>query len=400
MPHFTYSALTPAGELREGRMEARDARAVLRHLETQGLLPVEAKPVIASGSRFRLSPGAGAEARDLAVAMREMVLLIGAGQTVEQALRLLATEAGPPRLRPRLEQVLERLRGGGSLAEAMTAAGGFPPLALAMVKAGEAGGTLDVTLANLADLLERALKLREQIQSALMYPMVLLIAAVGSLLLLLTQVVPQFAPMLKQGGKALPASTSLVLAASDALLAHGTALMIVALVSVVAAPLILRRLPPGWWEGAVLKTPGIGELVAMAATARLCRTLGTLLKGGVPLPTALGLASEVAGLRSLSRAALAMRAGAAEGRGLAASLPPDSPMPPLAIQLLKVGEESGRIEEILNHLAGLFDAKVELTLKRVLAVFEPACILLLAVLVGGIVVSILSAVMSINELAF
>lgn len=400
MPHFTYSALTSDGELREGRMEARDARAVLRHLETQGLLLVEAKPVAAARSRFSLSQGAGAQARDLATAMREMVMLVGAGQTVEQALRLLATEAGPPRLRPRLETVLERLRGGGSFAEAMTAAGGFPPLVLAMVKAGEAGGTLDVTLANLADLLERALKLREQISSALMYPIVLMVAAVGSLLLLLTQVVPQFAPMLRQGGKELPVSTRIVLAASDGLMAHGTALMVAALALAVAAPLVLRRLPPGWWEPAVLRMPVVGELVAMAATARLCRTLGTLLKGGVPLPAALGLASEVAGLRSLSRATLAMRAGAAEGRGLAVSLPADAPVPPLAVQLLKVGEESGRIEEILGHLAGLFDAKVELALKRALAVFEPACILLLAVLVGGIVVSILSAVMSINELAF
>ena len=400
MPHFTYSALTPGGELREGSMEARDARAVLRHLETQGLLPVEAKPVVTGGSRLRLSQGAGAQARDLAVAMREMVMLVGAGQTVEQALRLLATEAGPPRLRPRLETVLERLRGGGSLSEAMNAAGGFPPLVLAMVKAGEAGGTLEVTLANLADLLERALKLREQIQSALMYPIVLMVAAVGSLLLLLTQVVPQFAPMLKQAGKTLPVSTSLVLAASDALLAYGTTLMVAALVAVAGAPFLLRRLPPGWWEPAVLRMPAVGDLVAMAATARLCRTLGTLLKGGVPLPAALGLASEVAGLRSLARAVLAMRAGAAEGRGLAVSLPPGAPFPPLAVQLLKVGEESGRIEEILGHLATLFDAKVELALKRVLALFEPACILLLAVLVGGIVVSILSAVMSINELAF
>ncbi|HYD69056.1 type II secretion system F family protein [Azospirillum sp.] len=396
MPVFTYKALTPAGEPRDGRMEARDAKAVIRHLQGQGLLPVEARPDGAA-ARGR----AKAPLRDLALAVREMAMLLSAGQTIEQALALMASTAGPASLRPRLAAALERLRGGGGLADALETDGGFPPVVVAMVRAGEASGQLETVMAELADLLDRAVKLRDQLGSALAYPTILVIASVCAVTLLLTLVVPQFEPMFAGARQAPPWSTQVVLAASQALREHGTELLVSALVLLLAVPAVLRRFaPPGWWEGAALRLPGVGPLLAAASTARFARTLSVLLASGVALPTALTLAGAVPGLRRFAATADAMRAGVAEGHGLAASLPPGAPLPPVAVQLLRVAEEGGRLDAVLRHLADLLDAKVELAVKRLLTVLEPAIILLLSALIGGIVVSILVAVVSINELAF
>ncbi|HYH17482.1 MAG TPA: type II secretion system F family protein [Azospirillum sp.] len=396
MPVFTYKALTPAGEPRDGRMEARDAKSVIRHLQTQGLLPVEARPAGAAARGPRKAP-----MRDLALAVRELAMLLGAGQTIEQALALMASTAGPASLRPRLAAALDRLRGGGGLADALEADGGFPPVVVAMVRAGEASGQLETVMAELADLLDRAVKLRDQWGSALAYPTILVVASVCAVTLLLTLVVPQFEPMFAGARQAPPWSTQVVLAASQALRAHGTELLVAVLVLLLAVPAVTRRFaPPGWWEGAVLRLPGVGPLVAAASTARFARTLSVLLTSGVALPTALTLAGAVPGLRRFAQAADAMRAGVAEGRGLAAALPPGAPLPPVAVQLLRVGEEGGRLDAVLRHLADLLDAKVELAVKRLLTVLEPAIILLLSAIIGGIVVSILVAVVSINELAF
>lgn len=386
----------------EGQMEARDADAVIQQLRKQGHLPVNATAAPRRGFHPRLfGRRGGVRLQDLALAMRELVMLLAAGQTLEKSLHLLAGTSAPETLRPTLAIALERLRGGATLADALEEAGGFPPLTLALIRAGEAGGALETVLAKLADLLERSVRLRESLLSALIYPAVLVTVAVASVVLLLAAVVPQFAPLFANAPHELPFVTRLVLAASTVLRNWGTVGLAAALALLLGLPPIVRRMGlEVWRDRQLLRLPGVGDLVVMAITARLCRILGVLLKSGVALPAALGLVRAVAGNHEFATLVDAMQNGVKEGHGLAGSLPANSPLPPLVIQLLRVGEHSGHLEDTLIHLADIYDAKVEQSLKRLLAVIEPACVLALSAVIGGIVISILLAVVSINDLAF
>ncbi|HYC03321.1 MAG TPA: type II secretion system F family protein [Azospirillaceae bacterium] len=403
MPTFRFVAISGAGSTVEGRLEARDRAAAIEMIRAKGHLPVEAVPVPdRPGWRERLGGlrVATAGTADLALTTRELALLLQAGQPLERALALLAGGMAPASLRPRLAQVLDRLRAGAGLAESLERAGGFPRIYLAMVRAGEAGGALELALDRLADLLERERRLKEQLSTAMIYPAVLGCVAVASLLLMLLYVVPQFEHLFRNTKAEIPWITSLVLAASSGLRAHWTALMVGFLVLLLAVPAVLRRVDLGpWWDRTVLRLPLLGDVVAMAAVARLSRTLSVLLKAGTPLTTALSLASQVVGNRVLASEVEAMREGVKRGRSLAASLPAGHALPALAAELLKVGEETGRLEEVMGHLAGVYDGKVETALKRFLALLEPAFVILLALLIGGMVVSILLAMVSINALA-
>jgi len=393
MAHFAYKSIAPDGSVTHGRLEARDAEAVKRHLQSQGFLPIETKEIAAAPHRRKASP------RHLAVATQEMAMLLSAGQTVEQALALLS-EAAPKSLRDAIAQALAQLRQGASLTDALAAGGRFPPVYLAMVQAGEASGALAEQLAQLAQMLERSAKLRDQLISAVIYPALLILVAISAVMLLLGLVVPQFAPLFADAQKELPFATRAVLEASRLFREDGwIALVVVSLALLALAAALKRRGFAEWCDDALLRVPIIGPLLILAASGRWMRVLALLLKGGVPLPNALDLVSPVAGHRRLQSMLAGMRSGIKDGKGLTASLPANPPLPDLALPMLKVGEQGGRLEDSLGHLAELFDNRLEQSLKRALAIFEPACVLLLSLMVGTIIISILLAVVSINDLA-
>lgn len=396
MPEFHYTALDGGGQPRSGRRQAADAAALLDWLRGQGWLPVKVAPV---GRRLIVASGPGAG--DLLLFSRELRLLLKAGLPLERALALLADGLAPQPLRAGLLEALERLRGGAGLGEALARAGGFPPLYAAMVRAGEGAGALDMVLEQLCLLLERQRLVTRAVTSALIYPAVLCFVAVGSLLLLLLHVVPQFAPLFANARKALPPATELVLALSGFMLAWGDLALAGLLALGLGGWLVWRQ--PGlapWRDRTLLRLPLVGGMALMAGLARLARGLSVLLRAGVALPRALELAADMAGNRVLSATLLAMRDGVRDGRGLTAALPPGHPLPDLAVTLIRVGEQSARLAEVLEQLAALYEDKLETAIKRFLALLEPALILLLALFVGGIVVSILLALVSINDLAF
>lgn len=400
MPLFRYLAIDTAGATVHGRMEAPDSEAVIALLRAQGHLPIEARPLAGSvGWRDRLSGGQGRLA-DLAIATRELWLLLRAGQPLERALAQLAGGLAPKPLRPRFRTVLDKVRGGVPLAEALERAGGFPQVYRAMVRAGETGGALDTALDRLADLLDRERKMRETLAAAMLYPAVLAVVATASVMLMLLYVVPQFEHLFIGTTADIPAVTRFVLGASSGLRANWTPLMVGLLILLLAARLVLPRLNlKPWWDRAVLWLPLVGGVVAMAATARFARTLSVLLAAGTPLPAALVLSAQAADNGPVGLAAEAMRTGVKAGRTLAASLPPGHPIPDLAVELIKVGEESGRLDHVLGHVADIFDGKVEVALKRLLALLEPTAVILLAMIIGGIVVSIMLALVSLNAVA-
>jgi general secretion pathway protein F len=242
--------------------------------------------------------------------------------------------------------------------------------------------------------------MQEQLISALIYPALLLLVAVSAVILLLGVVVPQFAPLFADSRAPLPWSTSAVLAASDLLRQHGQMMLLLLSLALLGLAAALRRpRVAAWCDDRLLGLPLVGGMLLLAASGRWMRVLALLLKGGVPLPKALELVQPVAGHGRLKRMIAGMRAGIKDGKGLTASLPASPPLPPLALQLLRAGEQGGRLEDSLGHLAQLFDRRLEQALKRSLAIFEPACVLLLSLVVGSIVISIMLAVVSINDLA-
>jgi len=399
MPYFAYKSLSAEGRVVSGRLEAKDAESVRRLLRSQGGRPIETKLLKGpTPSLLTLAPRK-ISAKELALASQELSMLLSAGQTIEQALQLMAEGTAPRPLRIPFATALARLREGASLSESLRAGGAFPPVYTAMVQAGEASGTLGEQLGKLAIMLDRAARLREQLTSALIYPALLVVVACSAVILLLTQVVPQFEPLF-QGAPHLPFMTRAVLGASQAMRSWGRGAAILA-AAVTLALLLLGRRPTVMLrlEDLRLRLPLVGSLLLLAASARWMRVLAVLLKGGVPLPLALDLVAPVAGYRRLQAMIAAMKAGIKDGKGLTASLPPDAPLPDLAPQLLKVGEQGGRLEDSLGHLADLYDSRLETRLKRLLAVFEPACVFGLSLVVGTIVISILTAVVSINDLA-
>jgi general secretion pathway protein F len=308
--------------------------------------------------------------------------------------------AGSERVGAVLRTVRNDVRGGASLSKALeNQAGVFSRFFVNMVRAGEAGGSLGDVLQRLAEFMERAKELRESVKSALIYPVILLAVAFVSVVVLLAVVVPQFEPIFEQSGKALPWITSVVLGAGALMRAYWWALVLGA---VAAAYLVAKRLESPAaklaWDRYVLRLPILGDLAAKVETARLARTLGTLLRNGVSLVSALPIARE-----TMSNTYLAVGLSDAgrelkTGRGFARPLQETRRFPPFAVHMIQVGEETGRLDRMLLDVAEVYDREVARAVKRALALLEPVMILFLTAVVGTVILSILAAMLSVYDL--
>jgi general secretion pathway protein F len=399
---YAYRALNAAGERVSGEIDALDSRSAIRRLQDEGLIPIDAQPATAAAAAGTAGRGRGrGGAREVTQVTRELATLIGAGQTVEGALEMVAADLPNRRLAGALGRVLERVRTGSALSDALAQEPDcFPRLYVAMVRAGEASGRLEESLAELAALRERAAALKSRLVSALIYPALLVLTALGALTVLMTVVVPQFEPLFAQAGAALPGSTRLVLAAAAFLQAQGAALLLALLLGLLLLSWLLRREGPGRaFDRLLLGLPGIGRLLRERITAQLTRGLASLLAGGLDLPTTLGMSRDLVGNRWAQAAMEQVIGGVRQGRPLSDCLGESAVLVPAAVKMLRVGEESGRLGIVAAHLADAFEERVATRLGRLVAVIEPVLVIVLGVLVGGIVMSILSAVISVNELA-
>ncbi|HYZ34422.1 MAG TPA: type II secretion system F family protein [Crenalkalicoccus sp.] len=405
MARFRYRAVGPAGEALTGVAEAADRGAVLDQLRAAGLLPVEAEEGDAPPRpwwkrEIRLSLGSPSGA-GLAYAVQELGVLLDAGLTLDRSLAILAGQGEHKALRPVLEAVLDRVRGGTPLSTAMRDhPKAFPPVAVALAEAGEASGQLQAALARLGDMLLRAEQLKDQIRSALIYPALLVVAAAGSVLLLLTVVIPQFESFFEGSRIALPLATRLVMGASRTVREDGLLLILLLL----GAGFLLRKALRGAGrrrrlDGLALRLPLLGPLLARIETARFARTLGTLIENGVPLPTGLAIAGRTFGNSAMAEAVETVAQSLKEGEGLAGPLEATGLMPPIAITFLRTGEETARLGEMLTRLADALDREIQKTSQRLLALLVPVITILLGVVVATIVGAILTAMLSLNELA-
>lgn len=401
MPNFAYRALTAAGERVTGELEAADVPAAIARLQDSGLIPIDAAPAGRSDRRSTAPVVATRAARQVTQLSRELSTLIGAGQTIESALALAREEVPDRGLAAALEGVLLKVRSGSSLSDALAGEPRyFSALYVSLVRAGEASGRLGTSLGELATMRERTEALRSKINSALIYPTVLFLTAIGAVVVLLTVVVPRMEPMFAQAGAALPASTRIVLDTSEFVRERGYVLLALVAVGLLLGERLLRRPGPrSVVDRFLLRVPLLGQLLRDRVTAQLCRALGTSLGGGLDLPSALVISRDV--LDNLyARAAMEdVITKVRTGRTVADSLAAASILTPLAVKMLRVGEESGRLQPVAAHLADTFEERVATRLQRLVALIEPATVIVLGLVVGGIVMSILTAVLSVNDLA-
>jgi general secretion pathway protein F len=339
--------------------------------------------------RLSLTIGRGDELsrREVTNVTRELATMLGAGQDMDRALRFLVETAPNRRAAHLLGQLRDTVRDGGTLASAVAKhPGSFSRLYVGLVRAGEAGGSLAPTLEQLADLLERERALAATIQSALIYPVLLLVAACGAVVLLLTQVLPQFVPLFEQSGAALPASTQFLIDAGDAVSRHGLAVLLVSLLLSLLARALLRQPGPRLaFDRLKLRLPIVGGLLREVMAARLARTLGSLLVNRVPLITALGITRDVLGNEA--------------GIGLSGPLGASGLFPTRLIHLLRLGEETARHGPMALRAAAIHEEKVRITTQRLVALLTPAITIGMGALIAGIVSSLLLAMLSLNDLA-
>ncbi len=399
MPLYHYKAVTPAGEVVEGRMDAPSVEDVIARLQEQGNVPLAAGDADAGGgsllARWRRQPLKGAA---LVQFTEQLGILLHAGLPLDRSLLMLQELPEGERARHVIERIRERVRGGSSLSRALEDEHGvFPRLYVSMVRAGEAGGALDAALTRLADYLERARKLRENVIGALVYPAFLLFGVFGSLVLLLAFVLPQFVPIFHDMNVPIPLVTRVLMAFGSFLHDWGLLLLIALIVL-------------GLWWGARMREPAVrrafdarllrvrvlGPLLLKVDTARLMRTLGSLLKNGVSLLGALGIARQVVANRELAAQLEPAIEAVKGGDSLSHALAAHTSFPKLAVQITTVGEESGTLDAMLLRAADTYDGEVRSAIDKMLSALVPVLTIVMALLVAGIMLSILLPLLSLS----
>lgn len=400
MTKYFYKAVKPDGELVEGDLEAVDEAAVVRLLQSDGLIPIETRTSKSLTSKLVRVRRRRLSQKEIGIITRELATLLEAGMTLDRSLQILIDLTEAEHLIRVLSDLQERVRGGATFSSALEAQDGqFPRLYINMVRAGEVSGALDQVLDRLADYLERVAELRQTVTSALVYPSILLFVAGLSVILLLVFVVPQFTALFEDMGEALPLPTQIVVTTGDIFRNYWWAMLcVVALIAVVLERQLQKPHVRARVDNRLLAIPLIGDLIWKMETARLCHTLSTLLKNGLPLMSALTLAKEVVSNRKLF--GLLGEAGEElkHGRGLAGPLARLEALPDLALQMIRVGEESGSLDAMLAKVASIYDRETRTSVQRMLTLLEPILIVGLGVVVAGIILSILMAILGANEL--
>ncbi len=410
MPVFRYKAVAPSGEIVEGRIEAPDRAAAVDRLHAGGQYPLSAEdiaanePVPAGRRTFvdffafnRLSRPSRAE---LALFVRELATLVGAGLAVDHALRVLADLSRPPGLRALAQRLANAVRSGEELSRAAAReAPIFAPLHVAMIAAGEAGGGLDAALARLARVLERSRETEEALSAALLYPAVVAAVAVVSAVFLLGFVIPRFEAVLSGLGRDLPLATAAVIALARFVESYGW-LLVLALAGA-AATARWRLNDPAFrhrFDRVLLDLRVVGPLILRIEAERFARALSALVDGGVALPNALAAAADVAANRAFAVAIGGAAVKLREGQSLAASLLAAGVFPTVLVEMARLGEETGRLAPMLAKAADIFEGEVKAATQRLVALVTPAAVILLGVLIAGLMLTLFGAVFAVYDL--
>jgi len=402
MMSFDYKAATPDGSIVEGTAAGKARGDIVRELYARGFTPIRIAEATVRAERKlrwplrrrRIKP------QHVTAFTRELATLLRAGLPLDRALAILiALEDGGP-FSSVISDIRAQIKEGASLAAAVERHPRvFNRFYANLARAGEASGSLELVLERLADHLETSQEMRDSIVSALIYPAILLVAAVSSILVLLGYVVPQFREMFADVEQALPLLTRITIGTGEFLQAYGWIAIVLTVAGIALAPHYLR-VPANLyrWHAQLLRLPMAGELILKIEVARFARTLSALLQNGVTLLNALAIVKDTMTNRVLATGIERVVDNLKEGQSLADPLARHTKFPTFAIHMIRVGEESGALQEILAQVASTYDRDSRTTIKRGLALLEPALILVLGFIIAGVIVSILLAILSMNEL--
>ncbi len=406
MPHFHWSAVDVGGDIAHGTVEAPDQKTAVERLQRQGQLVLRADPVDDRADwrkilNIELGGARGIGKAALNEITRELATMLTAGHDLDRALRFVVDHTRGARARAILGSIRDKVRSGSSLAAALASEPkSFPNLYIGLVRAGEAGGTLPATLERLAGLLERERSLSANLRASLVYPAVLLVAAIGSIVLLLEYVLPEFVPIFEQAGTKLPPATRALMAVGQAAGTAGPWLFLGTLIAALMGRQLMAR--PRFRirvDYLLLRLPVVGRLMSETLAARLARTLGSLLQNGVPLIAALGIARDALGNLAGAAAVEAATLAARTGGGLAAPLAASGLFPARMIYLLQLGEETAQLPMMLLKAADIHDEQAQLMMQRLVALAVPLITILMGLAVAGIIGSLLTAMLSLTILS-
>ncbi len=423
MPEFVWRAAGASGKVEHGRLTAASTAAALRQLREQGFTPLglddAESPGAAEGAALAGSAASGAAgvpgvrqpkvrkakgpvtAPDVLALTSELAIMLRAGLALDNALRVLIDMGHKPSVAALMQGVLDAVKGGTPLSRALAQHRSlFGDFYINMVRSGEASGQMSAVLDRLVEHMERQRALRESVVSATIYPAILLAVAVLSLIAMLGFVVPQFEKLFTDMGDALPLPTRIVMNMGQAFTQYG---LLIGLLLAGAGVLLARWAKSSagrhWWQARLLRLPLVGRLALKYQITLFSRSLGTLLGNGVPMLTALHIATETVGNTVLQQALARVAPIVKEGGRVVQALTATGIFEPLAINLIRVGEETGRVGPMMLELANILNREVETGIKRLLTLVEPVLILVLGVLIAAIIVSILLGILSINDLA-
>jgi type IV pilus assembly protein PilC len=391
---FSYKAKDPKGELIQGSMEAENQLAVVGRLQVMGYFPLSI--VNETEVRRKSEPLSKALLRrvrisDLTTFNRQLADLIDAGVPLVKALTIIMNQTANPTLRDIVSEVTNDVQGGDTLAQALAKHPKvFSKLFCAMVKAGETGGMLHSVLQRLADFAEAEEELRGKIKSALAYPVVMVMAGIGAITVLMTVVIPKIVVIFAELNQTLPLPTQILIRISNFIGGHLLYILVGAgIVGFIGWNFARTDEGKSFLHGLQIKFPMLGQLIIKRQIARFARTFGSLLHNGVPILTALDITQDVMTNRILSRAVGHISENVTQGSSVASTLRDNSVFPPVVVNMIAIGEETGKLDEVLIKIARSFETEVDRSVKTLTSMIEPMIILLMGGVVGFVVISML-----------
>jgi len=398
MSLFAYEVLDAHGRSQKGEIESDSERSARQQLKSRQLIVRRLELIEREISRDGISAGSHLSSSDTVLFLQQLATLSEAGMPLVEALASIAEGMGKSGARRTVTAIRQYVLEGGSLAEALRAEH-MDEVVCNMIAAGEETGQLEAVCARLAQLLEHRQQLNQELMSATLYPAIILGFGLLVMVFLMTVVVPKMVMVFERAGGELPVLTKIVLASSDFLLNYGGVLVLMIASMLLVYKLMMRResvraIRDGW----MIRIPGLGSLLCRINTARYTRTLGMLLSGGVPTLAAMHIANQNWSMQPLKDIGIQARESVREGAAIAESLKVGSYIPHLAIQLLSVGEQSGKLDAMLLRVADHFEREVSRTLKRMLTIAEPLLVLFMALAVGALALAILLPIAEMNEL--
>lgn len=395
---FQYKAATMAGEIVESSLEADDKDSAVEQIKRAGYIPIT---LITQNKGLQLSFGLSASRKkDVLTFTTELAALLGAGLPLDRSLLIIADISESTKMQEITRTILRSIREGSSFSEALGKHPAiFDRLYVNMIRAGESGGVLDSVLGKLNEFLETQNELRSHVISSLIYPIILVVTSGISIAILLTFVLPKFSAIFAEFGTGLPLSTRMLLGFSNFVQAYWWA-VILGLAGAVIGIISYIKTEKGRFVWDEVKIKLLRDIITKLETARFCRTLGTLLKSGVPLLQALANSRDVINNSVISSKIDVISQGAKEGKGISVLLLEAAAFPPLALSMIKVGEETGHLDEMLTKVAVIYEKSLREAVKRFISLLEPVLILIVGLIIGFIIISILVSIFSIIDLPF